>query len=135
MKSTYRWVNNFQGIADNGRTHAVVMDLPPKNEGDDTAPTALEFAVMSLSGCIGTIYALMAKKMRLTFTSLTVALDAEKGPEDPTIASVKAIVKIKSEEPLDKLEKCLEMTLKTCPVGVLYEKAGIPVNVEIKKEE
>ncbi|MBN1330977.1 MAG: OsmC family protein [Candidatus Heimdallarchaeota archaeon] len=135
MKSTYRWVNNFQGIADNGRNHAVVMDLPPKNEGDDTAPTALEFAVMSLSGCIGTIFSLVAKKMRLSFMGLTVILDAEKGPEDPTVTSVNAMVKVKSTESLEKLEKCLETTLKTCPVGVLYLNAGIPVNVKLEKEE
>ncbi|HUT79997.1 MAG TPA: OsmC family protein [Candidatus Bathyarchaeia archaeon] len=102
------------------------MDLPPKSEGDDTAPTALEFAVMSLSGCIGTIFSLVAKKMRLNFNDLTVILDAEKGPEDPTITSVSAVVKVKSTKPLEKLKKCLETTLKTCPVGVLYEKAGIP---------
>ena len=131
-KSTYKWVKNYQSVVDNGRNKAVIMDLPPGKEGDDTAPTALEFAVMSLSGCIGTIYSLVAKKMRLSFEKLHVELEAEKGPEDPTIASVRAEVFIKSSDPVEKLQKCLDTTMKTCPVGVLYEKAGVPVEVVLK---
>ena len=111
------------------------MDLPPGKEGDDTGPTALEFAAMSLSGCIGTIYALIAKKMRLTFDKLDVILEAEKGADDPTIVKVTADVFIKSSESVEKLQKCLDTTMNSCPVGVLYKQAGIPVEVNLKVNE
>ncbi|MHA1367288.1 MAG: OsmC family protein [Candidatus Heimdallarchaeota archaeon] len=65
MISTYRLIKNFQGVVDNGRTHTVVVDLPKNIEGEDLGPTALELAVMAYSGCIGTIFAKIAKKMRL----------------------------------------------------------------------
>ncbi|NHJ04365.1 MAG: OsmC family peroxiredoxin [Candidatus Heimdallarchaeota archaeon] len=134
-KSTYRWVNNFQSIVDNGRNQTVIMDLPPGNEGDDTGPTALEFAVMSLSGCIGTIFVLVAKKMRLTFDKLDVILEAEKGPGDPTVTKVSAEVYVKSTESAEKLQKCLDTTMNSCPVGVIYKQAGIPVEVVLKINE
>ena len=134
MKSTTTWVKNFTSSVDNGRTHGMVIDLPPGKNGQDLGPTALELAVMSLSGCIGTIYALVASKMHLNIEKLEVELDAEKGPEDPTITKVDAVVKVKSDAPIEKLEKCLEKTMGMCPVGVLYKQANIPVDVKIIKE-
>ncbi|MFP4363791.1 MAG: hypothetical protein ACLFR1_07960 [Spirochaetia bacterium] len=50
-----------------------------------------------------------------------------------TIESTKAVVKVKSEADQDKLESCLEKTLKTYPVGVLYEKAGIKIDHKLVK--
>lgn len=131
MKSTTKWVKNYQSVVDNGRSHGIVIDLPKDKDGDDLGPTALELAVMGLSGCIGTIYPLIANKMRLSIDNLEVELEAEKGPDDPTITKIKADVKVKSTEKKDKLEKCLETTMNTCPVGFLYEKAGIPMDINL----
>jgi putative redox protein len=133
-KSTYKWTKNFTAVVDNGRNHAMVMDLPPDKEGDDLGPTALEVCVMSLSGCIGTIYALIAKKMRLTVEDIVVELEADKGPDDPTITAVRAEVKVKSPEKEEKLQKCLETTLNSCPVGVLFTEAGIELDVKVVVE-
>lgn len=130
-KSTFKWIENFQSTVDNGRNKSVKMDLPEASGGDDTAPTALEFAAMSLCGCIGTIFALVAKKMRLTFEKLDVILEADKGKDDPTITAVRAEVFVKSSESTEKLQRCLDTTMNTCPVGVIYEKAGIPVDVKL----
>ncbi|MBD3191178.1 MAG: OsmC family peroxiredoxin [Candidatus Heimdallarchaeota archaeon] len=131
MKSTTKWVKNYQSVVDNGRSHGIVIDLPEGKDGDDMGPTALELAVMGLSGCIGTIYSLIAKKMRLSIDSIEVELEAEKGPDDPTVTKVSADVKVKSSEKKAKLEKCLETTMNTCPVGVLYQNAGIPMDINL----
>ena len=128
MKSNCKWVKNYQSVVDNGRSHAQVMDLPEAKGGDNTAPTALEATVMSLSGCIVTIFAVVANKMRLSFNELELDLNAEKTDDDPTITAVNFELKIKTEATKDKVQKCLEHTLNTCPVGVLFRNAGVTLS-------
>jgi putative redox protein len=131
MKSTVKWTKNLQSVVDNGRGHQIVLDMPEAKNGDNQGATALELAVMSLAGCIVTIFAVVAEKMRIKFTQMEVELDASKTDDDPTITKTEFILKIKTDEPIDKIEKCLKHTIVTCPVGVLFEKAGIPINGKI----
>ena len=131
MKSTVKWTKNLQSVVDNGRGHQVTIDMPEAKNGDNQGATALELAVMGLSGCIATIFAVVAAKMRIQFTQLEVELDAAKTDADPIITKVDYVFKIKTEEPVEKIEKCLKHTLDTCPVGILFEQAGIPVNGKI----
>ncbi len=131
MKSTCTWVNGHQSVINNGRNHSVVIDLPEKSNGKDLGATALELANMSLNGCIVTIFSMIASKMRLSFEQLEVELDAKKGPEDATVSGVFFEFRIKTEESAERVEKCLNQTLKTCPVGVIYEKAGIETEYRI----
>jgi len=126
MKSTCTWVKNFQSIVDNGRNHAIVIDLP---EGDNMGPTALELAVMGLSGCIGTIFAMIAKNSKIELKKLIVDVEAEKG--DQTISSAKAKVMVKADADEEKIRRVLKKTLSMCPVGLLYKEANIPMEVEL----
>jgi putative redox protein len=134
MKSTSVWTKDFQSVVDNGRNHSTVIDLPQQAGGSNNGPTALELCVMSFSGCIGTIFSLVAKKMRLEFDKMQVDVEAEKKDNAPTITDINCIVTIKSQEGEEKLKKCLEHTLKTCPVGLIFEQAGINITHEIKKQ-
>lgn len=128
MKSNCKWVKNYQSVVNNGRSHSQVMDLPEAKGGDNSAPTALEATVMSLSGCIVTIFAVVANKMRLNFSELEVELNATKTDDDPTITAVNFELKIKTDTTKNKVQKCLEHTMKTCPVGVLFRNAGIALS-------
>lgn len=131
MKSTVKWTKNLQSVVDNGRGHQVIIDMPEAKNGDNQGATALELAAMSLAGCIATIFAVVAAKMRIKFTQMEVELDASKTDDDATITKVDYVFKIKTEEPLEKIEKCLKHTMDTCPVGILFEQAGIPVKGQI----
>lgn len=131
MKSTVKWSKNLQSVIDNGRGHQVVIDMPEAKNGDNQGATAVELTAMSLAGCIVTIFAIMAEKMRIKFTQLEIELDSAKTENDATITKNDYVLKIKTDEPIDKIEKCLKHTIDTCPVGVLFEKAGIPINGKI----
>jgi uncharacterized OsmC-like protein len=131
MKSTVKWSKNLQSVIDNGRGHQVVIDMPEAKNGDDQGATAVELTAMSLAGCIVTIFAIMAAKMRIEFTQLEIELDSAKTDNDATITRNDYVLKIKTDEPIEKIEKCLKHTIDTCPVGVLFEKAGIPINGKI----
>ena len=132
MKSTSLWTRQFQSVVDNGRNHSLVIDLPEAKGGINSGPTALEMCVMSFSGCVGTIFAMVAQKMRLTFEHLEVEVNAEQKNEAPTITDIHFIMNIKTNETKDKIEKCLEHTMNTCPVGVLFKQAGVKITNEIK---
>jgi len=131
MKSNSLWTKQFQSVVDNGRNHSTVVDLPEAKGGSNNGPTALELCVMSLSGCVGTIFAMVAQKMRIKFEKLDVEVNANQADGAPTITDVHIVLKIQSKEEIIKIEKCYETTEKTCPVGVLYTQAGVNITHEI----
>ncbi|MFA6951031.1 MAG: OsmC family protein [Lentimicrobiaceae bacterium] len=132
MKSNSLWTKNFQSVVDNGRNQSIVIDLPEAKGGNNSGPTALEMCVMSFSGCVGTIFALVAKKMRLTYEKMEIDVDAQQNNDAPTITDIHFVLTIQTKDDKLKIEKCLEHTLNTCPVGVLFKQAGVKITNEIK---
>lgn len=105
--------------------------MPENIGGNNSGPTSLELTSMGLGGCITTIFSMLAKKMRLTINKIEAELEIEKLKGSPTITSVFILVKVKSDEPVELIEKCLNLTIKTCPVGILFEDAGIPIEYDL----
>jgi uncharacterized OsmC-like protein len=128
MKSVSVWVDGMRSIVDNGRNHSVVIDLPNDQGGGDLGATALELAVMALSGCISTVFAIIAKKSRFEFEKLKVDVNAEKGSKTIESAEIKVYIKAEDKE---RAARILEKTISTCPVGVLFEKASVKFNTEL----
>lgn len=132
MKSNSLWTRKFQSVVDNGRNHSMVIDLPEAKGGSNSGPTALEMCVMSFSGCVGTIFAMVAQKMRIEFEKMEVEVDAVQKNEAPTITDVHFILSIQTKESPEKIEKCIEHTMNTCPVGVLFRQAGVKISNEVR---
>jgi putative redox protein len=130
MKAVGTWKGGFQTQLEDARGHAVTVDLPADEDGGNLGTSALELSVLSLAGCITTIFALVAKKRRLTFEEMQVELDAERPEGSPTIVSVDGVLRVVTSVPKEDVETALNITLRTCPVGVLYEHAHIPVRVQ-----
>lgn len=127
MKSKSIWIRDFQSVVDNGRNHSMVIDLPEAKGGSNNGPTALEIAAMSFSGCVGTIFAMVAQKMRLSFDKMEVEAEALQKDNAPTFTDLHFVFTLKTTEEQSKVEKCLEMTMNTCPVGVLFKQAGVNI--------
>ncbi|MEM0261424.1 MAG: OsmC family protein [Nitrososphaerota archaeon] len=124
LKSRAIYVEGYRSIVDNDRGHSIVIDLPFEQGGSDTGPTSLELVVMSLAGCVVTIYTLIASKRRFKFKSIEVEVEAEKPEGEKTITKIRGDIKILAED-RKEAETVLRLTLENCPVGVLLEKAGI----------
>jgi len=134
MKSTSKHVSQcYQSVVDNDRHHGLVLDLPGAKGGDDLGPTALELAVMALSGCISTIWAIVATNSKVYYDKLTVVVEADKPDDQPTITAARALVTVVSTEPMEKLQRTLDKTMATCPVGKLYERAGIAIETKLER--
>ena len=88
-------------------------------------PTALALAVMSFAGCYASIFALTARKMRIQIKDLDVKIEAVKSEEAGTITSANLDITVKAEASDDRIERLHQLTLRNCPVGKLFEKAGV----------
>jgi len=132
MKAIATWTQGLQGIVKDERNHSTVIDVPPAKGGIDSGTSALELCVMSLAGCVETIFAMVAPKMRLEFEQLEVVAVASKADDAPTIERVDYKLSIKTSAKLEKVEKCLNLVETTCPVGVLFTQAGVEINGEIE---
>lgn len=134
MKAVGTWQGGFQTLLEGSSGHSVTVDLPHDEGGRDAGPFALELSVMALAGCITTIFALVAKKRRLSFDAMKVELKANRPEGSPTIASVDGVFHVVTAASREDAETALRIALRTCPVGVLYERAHIPVRVRLELE-
>jgi putative redox protein len=129
MKAVATWNGGFETRLEDGRGHSVTVDLPTDEEGRDLGPSALELAVLSLAGCVTTIFALVARRRKLRFEAMRVELEAMRPRGARTIASVEGTFRLVTSAPESEVATALGLTLRTCPVGVLFDQAGIPIRV------
>jgi putative redox protein len=123
------WEGGFRTRLDDGRAHTVTVDLPVEEDGTDAGTSSLELMVLSLAGCITTIFGLVAQRRKLKFVDLRVALRAERPKGAPTIERVVGTLEVRTEAAREEVETALGVTLRICPVGVLFERAHVPVQV------
>jgi uncharacterized OsmC-like protein len=131
LHSTAKLVRDLRIAVDDGRAHSICLDLPPEL-GTDMGPTALECAVMSYAGCFATIFALTAKKMRIPLKDLEVKLEAVKSEEVGTITEAHFDISVKADASEDKIQRIFKLTLENCPVGKLFDKAGVKTSYNMK---
>lgn len=127
MKANAVWVEGYESVVDNGRGHRVIVDLPTESGGKDVGPTALELSIMALAGCASTIFKIVAAKRKLTYESLKIELNAEKPKNESTVTEVNGRVEIATTGTEQEVQTAMKLTFKTCPVGVIFEQAGIKV--------
>lgn len=127
-------VKNMRIDVDDGRAHSVCLDLPPEL-GTDMGPTALELCVMSYAGCLATIFALMAKKVRVQLKDLEVKTEAVKSDEAGTVTEASVNITVKAEATEEQVQRIFKLTLENCPVGKLFEKAGVKASYKVSLEK
>jgi putative redox protein len=130
MRATGIWLGGFETELSDGRGHKVAVDLDPEEGGQDCGTSALELAVLSLAGCITTIFTLVARRRRLAFEAMRVDLSAERPPGARTITGVAGTMRVTTSADAAEVATALNLTLRTCPVGVIFERAQIPIRVE-----
>ena len=123
-------IEGFQILLDDNESHSYIVDLAP-DLGTGLGSSSLELCVMSHAGCYATIFLLTAKKMRLVITGLKVKLEAIKSDETGTISEENFDISIKTDAPQGRIERAHKLTLENCPVGILFEKAGVKIKYKV----
>lgn len=131
IKANAKWVQNVQSIADNMRGHSVVLDLGTAKGGDNTGPSALELAIMSLADCAVTIFADVCKKSKVELSKMEVVAEAEKPADSPKLTGVNMKVRVAAKARKQKLDAVWRRTEANCPVVFIF-KENIPVNIEVE---
>lgn len=129
------WVQNVQSIADNTRGHSIVLDLPKEKGGNNTGPTALELALISLAECAVTIFADVCKKSNVTIDQMKVVAQANKELNSPKVSDITIKTTVKAKERKQKLDAIWRRTEASCPViSIFQEKTPIKVEFQIINE-
>lgn len=129
MQAIGTWRSGYETLLEDDHAHSVIVDLPVDEGGHSVGPSALELGLLALAGGITTTFALVARKRHLVFQGMTVALEAERPAGAPTIARVRGTLRLRTRADPAEVGTVLRLTLKTCPVGVIFERAAIPVEV------
>ncbi|MGD0159721.1 MAG: OsmC family protein [Candidatus Bathyarchaeia archaeon] len=127
-------VKNYRIDVDDDRGHAVCLDLEEESGGTNMGPSALELALMSFAGCYATIFMLTASKMRATIKDLEIKVEAVKSEQAGTVTETKFDITTKTDLAEDRVHRLHELTVKGCPVGKLFEKAGVKITYTLRIE-
>jgi uncharacterized OsmC-like protein len=130
MYANAKLIEGFQILLDDNEAHGYIVDLGPQ-QGTWLGVSSLELCVMSHAGCYVTIAALVAKKMRLTLKGLNVKVEAVKSDETGTISEETFDIFYKVNASQDKIDRLHKLTLETCPVGILFEKADVKIKYKV----
>jgi uncharacterized OsmC-like protein len=111
----------------------LLSDEPEKRGGTDTAPTPLEYMLASLIACTNVSAARMAEKIRFQYDDLEIFAEGDldtrgrKGEADVPVHyhTVRLMIRIKTEEDDNKLERLAELVARYCPVDSFY-RAAVP---------
>jgi uncharacterized OsmC-like protein len=128
-------VKNYRIDVDDGRAHALCLDLEEDSDGTNMGPSALELALMSFAGCYATIFMLTANKMRATIKDLEIKVEAVKSEQAGTITETKFDITTRTDLAEDRVRRLHELTVKGCPVGKIFEKAGVKTTYNVKIEK
>lgn len=129
MQAIGTWTHGHETVLEDGHAHRVIVDLPVDEGGRSAGPSAIELCVLSLAGCITTIFSLVARRRRLEVLGMTIGLEAERPHGAATITRVHGSLRVRTRADRAEVETALRLTLKSCPVGVLFEQAHIPLEV------
>ncbi len=132
------WNGGLRFVNLSGSGHALVTDAPGTAGGGDTAPTPVELVLCGLASCSGVDVASILTKMKVPFTSLEVAAEAERADNHPRIFTrIGLKYTVRGRVPERKLQKAIDLSAKTyCSVSaMLAGKAQITHSYEILPPE
>jgi len=111
----------------------VVSDEPPARGGENRGPSPLEYVLISLCACMNVSTGRMAEKLRFEYEDLETyaegVLDTRgrRGLADVPVhyKAVRLRVRIKTNEPDERLARLEELVGRYCPVDSLI-RAAVP---------
>ena len=135
MISKATFVKDLQLIVSNNRESAIVVDQKVQSGGLNQGPTPFELLGMALSGCIGVTYIAIARNSKVEISDLEVTIETFSREGEKIFSSIKAIVSVQGNAPIARLQRILEKTMEVCPVGAVYEKAGVEITATLDVTE
>jgi uncharacterized OsmC-like protein len=73
--------------------------------------------------------------MRFSLKDLEVKVEAVKSEEAGTVTEERFEVIVTMDAPEDRVQRIHKLTLQSCPVGKLFEKADVKISYNIRTEK
>ncbi len=115
------------------------VDEPVSFHGTDLGPSAVEYLLIGIGGCLGTTFIFCLQKKKIELETLNVIVDGELSHTGPKMHLRLANVNVDlnftpKEASSDKeINKCMKEFLEHCIITNSIT-MGLPINVNCKKE-
>jgi uncharacterized OsmC-like protein len=126
-----RTIQGFEFSLGNCGSHCTIVDQPTETS-PGLGQTPLELCVMSHAGCYATICVLTARKMRLPLKGCDVKVEAVISEETGTMSEESFDTTFRLDAPEERVQRLKELTLKNWPVGIIFEKASVKIDYNLK---
>ena len=108
------------------RGHAIFVDQPANAGGTDTGPTPLEYLMVSIAGCIGSLGRIIAMQKRLDVKGMKITVEGDlnvdgllgKKTDDPVgFKCIRVFAEIDSDMSQEEKDAYLHLVDERCPVS------------------
>lgn len=133
MEINLRLDRNMRIVATNKLGLETVFDTHPDVGGEDTAPTPMEVALMSLGACTFMDVVSIVRKKRKTVAGMSIKIIAERAKEHPKVYTKAHLTYelISPEAEIQDLNRAIELSqTKYCSVSAMFKQAGCEVTWE-----
>jgi uncharacterized OsmC-like protein len=129
MHASATWRQGCEVVVEDDHGHHLSLDLPADEGGRSSGPSAVELPLLALAGSLATAFAQTARRRGLPLEGVTLALEAERRLRAPAIDRIHGVLRARTRAPTPEVEAVFASALKSCPVGDLFERAGVPIDV------
>lgn len=129
MQAVATWRKGREILLEDGRAHSVVVDLPPEEGGVSAGTTPLELSVLSLAGSLTSTFVTVARKRRLDFSGVTLALEGDVSSPQADLRAIHGTLRVRSRADRSEVDATLRSAIELCPVGRIFREARVPMNV------
>ena len=139
MKVLLDYTNDLHFIASARNFKDLHVDEPVSFHGTDLGPSAVEYLLIGIGGCLGTTFTFCLQKNKIELETLKVIVEGELSHTGPKmllrLVNVAVDLNFTPKEPSSEKEinKCMKEFLDHCIITNSIEK-GIPIKVNCKKE-
>jgi putative redox protein len=109
------------------RGHQIIVDQPSNAGGKDTGPTPLEYLLVSLAGCVGTISRIVAMQKKINLRDMVIKVEGDINtdgllgkPTDDSVGfkAIRVIVDMDADLSAEEKSLFIHEVDRRCPVSV-----------------
>ena len=130
MKAEVKWGGEAMFVAESGSGHAVTMDGPPDQGGQNRGPRPMEMLLMGMGGCSSFDVIYILKKSRQDVTDCSLEMTAERVDDVPAVFSgIHLHFKVSGNNLKEKMvQNAVKLSAeKYCSASIMLEKGGVEI--------
>ena len=130
MKTSVKWTDGRQFVAESGSGHSVVIDGPPDHGGRNTGPRPMEMLLMGMGACTSFDVLEILDKSRAPVSDCVASIEAERADSVPSVFTrihVHFTVTGKGLKE-NQVKRAVELSAeKYCSASIMLAKGGVEV--------